>query len=176
MLRNALSHSLSQLIVIFHALDKLSPEEGDRLYLNSSAGRHIRHINDHFIALQNGLPAGCVDYNQRHRESQIERDRHLARRQVEALLRWSEQGDSDDRPLLIFSEIDCLQMQHARFKSSLRRELLYLINHTIHHIAHIKLLLSNYGLILPDQIGLAPATATFLREGSVKKGTGLCVP
>ncbi|MDT8451993.1 MAG: DinB family protein [Gammaproteobacteria bacterium] len=170
MLRKALIHSLEQLTVIFDTLDTLVSEEANALFLQTGAGRHIRHISDHFLALQKGLLQDCVDYNQRHRDSPVESDRQLASAQVKALLRWCEQLQVGDKPLTVISEIDCLQTQNAQFKSSLHRELLYLINHTIHHVAHIKLLLAHAGVALPEYIGLAPGTTTFLRQNSAKMG------
>lgn len=78
---------------------------------------------------------------------------------------------SKDRPastapdeLLITSEIDCLTTLTQKFRSNVAREALYLINHTIHHAAYIRLLLKGCGIELASHIGIAPCTATFQRE------------
>ena len=47
--------------------------------------------------------------------------------------------------------------------SNYARELLYLINHAIHHVAIIKLILEHNGVSVPSYIGLAPGTASYLR-------------
>jgi uncharacterized damage-inducible protein DinB len=174
MLHKALIHSLAQLLIVFRELENYSAEEADELYQKTAAGRHVRHVNDHFIALQNGLKQGRVDYNQRHRNSLVETDRQAGRQQVESILHWCKNFSSGDCHLIVISEIDCLQTCNAQFESTLNRELLYLINHTIHHAAHIKLLLSHAGVNLPDHIGLAPGTASFVRESGIAADATSC--
>jgi hypothetical protein len=38
----------------------------------SSAGTHMRHILDHYLALKDGIDQGVVNYNKRNRFSSIE--------------------------------------------------------------------------------------------------------
>ena len=69
-----------------------------------------------------------------------------------------------NQDIQVYSEIDCLQTQNMTFKSSVAREFLYLINHTIHHAAHISLIASQHNVEIPLNTGMAPCTMTFLRS------------
>jgi len=51
--------------------------------------------------------------------------------------------------------------------SSLQRELTYLHSHTVHHIAQISLALRVMGIKIDDQMGIAPATLTYLRATDI---------
>jgi len=73
----------------------------------------------------------------------------------------------DLAPVVVISEIDCAQSIVQRFDSSVDREFLYLINHTLHHLAYVGLVLSHAGLALPPHVGVAPGTASFLRQEQV---------
>lgn len=164
MLREALLQSLDQIRRILDRLDALASPDGGWLYAETGIGRHLRHINDHFLALIEGGEAGWVDYNRRHRDSPVECDLQAGRDQLEGILDWCRETELEERSLRIVSEIDCRASHSLSFESNLSRELLYLINHTIHHAAYIRLRLAQEGVELPPDIGLAPGTASYLRD------------
>ena len=70
----------------------------------------------------------------------------------------------DERNISVISEIDVSDTQNETYASNIRRELLYLINHTLHHAAYIKLLAQQSGITLSSHIGVAPSTASHLRK------------
>ncbi|MEP4100681.1 hypothetical protein [Paraglaciecola sp.] len=41
-------------------------------HFSSSAGAHMRHILDHYLALKDGIASGVVNYNKRNRHSNVE--------------------------------------------------------------------------------------------------------
>ena len=55
------------------------------------------------------------------------------------------------------------KIQSEKMTSNIGRELLYLINHSIHHMAYATLLARTHGIELPAGIGLAPGTASYER-------------
>lgn len=136
----------------------------DDIYDNHNIGKHLRHVYDHFIAVMNGSASGDINYNLRNRDSMIERDINASYQQLAALVTWVENlAAPAEEVVQVISEVDCAKEQSQTFTSTLGRELLYLINHTIHHLAFIKLLLSHQNIMLPEAIGLAPSTASYLR-------------
>src|SRR5512143_3614305 len=44
----------------------------------SPVGMHVRHVLDHYRSLLDGLATGLVDYEARHRDAPVERERSLA--------------------------------------------------------------------------------------------------
>ena len=164
MMRTALSNALDQLQLILTELNRLPDQLADNLYLEANVGRHLRHVLDHAEALKQALLSGLVDYDQRDRGNAVETDRLLAMQTLSLLRLWVQTEDLDNRRIAVASEIDCEQTHRMQFDSNLHREILYVINHTIHHAAHIKLALKQFGIQLPDAIGIAPGTATHLRR------------
>lgn len=171
MLRNALLHSLLQVEAVFEYLPVDDAKAVDH-FIGLGVSRHLRHIYDHFLALQPALAATkaplIIDYNCRHRESLVERDLVASKKMLSTLLAWCQQLPGDDAlfktSVVVISEIDCLQQESASFNSCIARELLYLINHTIHHVAYVKLLLRGVDIHLPSHIGVAPSTASYERK------------
>ncbi len=166
MLLKAVKSALNQVVEVIECAKELPSFKGGELYQSKGVGRHVRHIVDHFLALHNGLELKVVDYNQRNRESPIEVDYQLAHEKIQFLMNWLDTLELNQQRLEVYSEIDCFQTVTQSFESCLERELLYLINHTIHHMAYVKLVARVSGVFLPEHIGIAPSTATFLRESS----------
>lgn len=140
----------------------------ENLYATSGIGAHVRHVADHFRALQEGVTSGTVDYDVRRRECVLERRSDLGMLEIETLITWLQTVASDEVPVTVVSEISCLQTETVQFQSNTNRELLYLINHTIHHAAYAALLARQHGVTPGFDIGYAPATASYLRDGDTK--------
>ncbi|MFT6925674.1 MAG: hypothetical protein ACJAZP_001263 [Psychromonas sp.] len=136
------------------------------IHSESGIGKHIRHILDHFLAFQQGLINDHIDYNSRHRDSEIENDAGLALQLIKQLIEWFKQPHAElkERAVKVESEISLKQQQNMLFDSSLSRELCYLINHTVHHLAYAKLVAKELDIQVDEVIGIAPGTATYLRQ------------
>lgn len=169
MLLKSIKQSLDQILVIVDQLKSLNEIKQQYLYCELNIGKHVRHINDHFLALKHGINTGVIDYNRRNRGTTIETNIDTALTDIQQLITWLEnyENSTNDeeihKPIKIFSEIDCLNTINQQFNSTIARELLYLINHTIHHAAHIGLIAKNQGIEIPLNTGMAPCTMTFLR-------------
>lgn len=161
---NACLQSLEQVAAIFEALAKLPNKDADQLFIEQRIGKHIRHILDHFDAVLAGLKTGRIDYNQRQRESLAERDRNAAHIRLSVIRDNWPSAVQLRQPVKVISEVAFDHSYSEVFDSSLARECLYLVNHTIHHVAYVKLLLAHAGTVLPANIGIAPATASFERR------------
>lgn len=166
MLREALKQAASQVLEIVTAIAAEPDTLRDQLYQNVGIGRHVRHVTDHFLCLQHGAQSSAIDYNQRNRESEVERDPNAARAQIIALMKWTESLTAAqlEAAVTVHAEILLTETFDKTFHSTFAREILYLINHTIHHAAYIKLLAARDGLLLSADIGIAPATASFQRQ------------
>ncbi|MCI0517236.1 MAG: hypothetical protein L0Y45_05310 [Woeseiaceae bacterium] len=141
-----------------------SGRPADDTYASSGIGRHVRHVIDHFRALAAGIECGVIDYNVRSRNSAIERDPERGLIEIFKLSEWLDTLQTGDAPVSVISEISCHLTENQEFRSNVNRELLYLINHTIHHVAYAALLARSCGVECREAIGFAPATASFLRQ------------
>ncbi len=165
LLLDSLTLSLSQISAILEQLQLLSKDKRNYLYQDLNIGNHVRHVIDHCIAVKDGISSGRIDYNNRNRGTHIESKSQQALNALNEFAKWVNNCEQNctDKEMLIKSEIDCLQTRNQEFKSSLSRELLYLINHTIHHAAHIGLICKHQEVEIPLHTGMAPCTMSFLR-------------
>jgi hypothetical protein len=128
---------------------------------SSGVGGHVRHCLDHVHALEGALRTRQIDYDDRSRGTAIERDRDLA---LHALLSAAERlGDVDDRWL---TAMVCVKAQLStdgrpvEVNSTIGRELAFVVSHTIHHSAMLKLMLHRPARSLPLRFGMAASTPT----------------
>lgn len=128
----------------------------------TSIGKHSRHILDFYTNLLNGLD-GVIYYDNRHRDGTLETD-------VQATLDYITQLKTEllaletTQPLEVVISVDAL---HApKMASSMPRELAYAMEHTIHHLALIKIGLSYYfkDVELPINFGIAVSTQVYLQQ------------
>lgn len=175
-LREATIEALDQIRTLIVAAEHASAPS-ENLYAVAGIGPHVRHVIDHFRAFRVGIKSGTVNYNVRRRECALERRSDLGREAIDSLITWLQTLTATDIPVTVESEISCLQTENAQLQSNTDRELLYLINHTIHHAAYAALLLRRYGVIPDASVGYAPATASYLRDSNAKseKPRATCV-
>lgn len=131
--------------------------------LGSSVGAHLRHCLDHYQSFLRGLPDARIDYDARQREPDLETQRSAARLKIAALRQGlADAADTADRPVMV--QMDCGGQTDENFtttESSLRRELQFLISHTVHHYAIIKMILTARGIPVAQDFGMAPSTLRY---------------
>ncbi|TCS41382.1 hypothetical protein [Reinekea marinisedimentorum] len=135
----------------------------------ASIGEHTRHILDHYRAVKIGISNDCINYNLRTRDSDEESDALIAESQINSLIVWLSNLEYKSKPIELVSEISVNATLNETLASSLERELLYLINHSIHHLAYAALAAKTLGISVPNHIGVAPSTATYRRNHQHKE-------
>ncbi|HRB54383.1 MAG TPA: DinB family protein [Bacteroidia bacterium] len=164
MLRKTTAEIISQVTDI---TEKLSNEEYASpvaLLHGSSIGKHVRHIIEFYDCLLRGYETGTVDYDAREHNALLENDKALA---VKTLQEINEKTTyCTEKPLMLsvnFSD----QSEKANFiSSSYERELIYNIEHVVHHAAIIKIALKNSfpHVIVPENFGVAYSTVRFNKK------------
>lgn len=129
----------------------------------SSLGGHVRHCLDHCTALLAAVSTGMLDYDDRARGTAIETDRGVALaalHETQAQLAQLAAG-ALDQPLQLTA---LLTPAGPRLESasSLGRELVFVLSHTIHHGALIAAMCATLGISVPAGFGYAPATLAHL--------------
>ena len=159
---------ISQLEIIEQAkwiLSRLSNKQYTHIakpLFDNSAGAHIRHIIDHYLALMHKQD-NLVDYNIRHRFSDVERSVSSAVQQLEEISSWLNNIEEStlNIPLKVLSDISVAKQQGFVTRSTFGRELVFVSQHAVHHFFTLKLILKVQGIDLGAEVGLAPATASF---------------
>jgi uncharacterized damage-inducible protein DinB len=128
--------------------------------VSGSVGEHVRHVLDHISSLVAGGASAVLTYDHRMRGTAVETEPHAAlcemARLDAALERWAEQ------PLDESVAVAALLSANGRSitgRSTLVRELAFVMSHTIHHQAIVALLLERQGAPVPGGgFGYAPST------------------
>ncbi|MFT4887581.1 MAG: putative damage-inducible protein DinB [Pseudohongiellaceae bacterium] len=133
---------------------------------SSSMGSHVRHILDRFQSLFVGLPGLSVDYDARKRDKAIESSTGSARFAI-ALVSWRMR--ELDLVKLLGQSISVRETVYHRaapikISSTLERELMGLITHSIHHLAIISMLAKQCGHSMGPSFGKAPSTLVYERS------------
>ncbi|WP_320821956.1 DinB family protein [Reinekea sp.] len=127
-------------------------------------GEHVRHVLDHYRAFKAGMLSDCIDYNYRTRNGAEETDPLIALQHIDALIEWLAGNALMPAHIEVISEINLQHSESESMISTPARELLYLINHSIHHMAYAALLAKTKGTTVPAHIGWAPSTASHQRS------------
>ena len=130
----------------------------------SSMGRHTRHALGHIAALLGGIGEGVIDYDTRVRDTDVERCRataisvgaELSARMI------SDCADYSDGTIQVIALLSAFG-DSIRVQSTLARELVFLLNHTIHHHAMMAAAARALGAAVPDGFGVAPSTVAHER-------------
>ncbi|MDM7859006.1 DinB family protein [Alteromonas sp. ASW11-36] len=159
-----------QIDVLQQAVELLEPMTNEefcdviRPHLSGSIGQHLRHVIDHYLALEQGFASGVVDYNQRNREANIEVSVGAARDTIAAIQKWLATLTEADlaKPVEVHSEVSISQTMSVDCSSTLAREIVFASSHAIHHFSLIGIIRSLQGASVPEFFGYAPATITYL--------------
>lgn len=126
-------------------------------------GSQFRHVLDHYRAFAEGWASGRIDYDARQRNTEVEVDPAVAMARTVEVIEALERIHVEDanRPLAV--QMDCGGDQELPDwrPSTIGRELQFLVSHTVHHYALIKLLLEDAGLALAPDFGVAPSTLAY---------------
>jgi uncharacterized damage-inducible protein DinB len=127
--------------------------------ISGSVGAHVRHCLDHVHALLDRADDGPVSYDQRRRQAAIEEGRQLAVSALRAagarLQALAPHLPAGSVTLRAQVDRDGSQVEAS---STIARELVFLLQHTIHHQALVALLLAGRGVVVPHLFGYAPST------------------
>jgi uncharacterized damage-inducible protein DinB len=131
----------------------------------SNVGAHFRHILDHYARLAGDGDTGHIDYDRRSRHTPMESDRSLAIASLKDTIDLLSglAGTAPATALRVHSRTSAHTPDaQVDTPSTLARELLFLISHTVHHYALIAFILRSQEVQVPVAFGLSPSTLEFL--------------
>ena len=161
---------LEQSIELIDRLDDAVYAGGPQGRFRGGVGGQFRHCIDFYTCFLSGYAEGRIDYSRRERDARVEVDRQHASRRLRNLvvaLRRIDRGRLGDE-LGVRSDDSRLDDDALRWsRSTVLRELHFLLSHTIHHQALIVALLEGQGVDPGRQFaefGVAPSTANHWKE------------
>ncbi|WP_395338052.1 DinB family protein [Ningiella sp. W23] len=171
---NSYSAILEQAILLLENLSRAEYQKVIKPHFPSSIGAHMRHVIDHFVAIQSAMAThdasslSHINYNVRHRHNEVEQSPNAALEELEQLQRWLNSLSDDDckQNVRVTTEIDISHTKSASCESTLERELIFVSSHAIHHYALIRIICAMQDKTVPEYFGYAPATITHLTQSA----------
>lgn len=148
-------------------LKQLTPNEYSQTLtvLNgSSIGQHTRHIVEFYQCLLKGVLGGIVDYDARERNLMLENDLNFTINSLQEIEIAIEEIKNPNEPLLLAVSY-CTDNQDF-IETNFMREMVYLVEHSIHHYALIRIgLQENFSdIFIPKNFGVAYSTVKYRAE------------
>lgn len=124
---------------------------------HANIGGHTRHILEFFEQLISDYEKGTVNYEKRKRNLEMETNPKFAIEKTREIL------SKIDIPDKVLKLEHSMGTHHVEISTSFERELLYNIEHTIHHQALIKVGLNEMeiGNLVNESFGVAPSTIKY---------------
>lgn len=159
-MQHQIETSLKDILEQLHKLlTQLSDEDYARplsILSDSSIGQHTRHIIEFFQTLAGSYHTGVVNYDKRKRNKLLESDCTLARHEIDVI---NKSLSKEDKKILLVGSYSHDGDEESTVESSYYRELVYNLEHTVHHMAIIKIAIRNATVLhVPDEFGVAAAT------------------
>lgn len=159
MLLKSIHHSLNELIDLLHQLSDKEYSKPYSALSGATIGEHTRHILELFQCLERSYESGMLNYDNRERNHRIQNDTKFAMLCIEEI----KQGlKSDNKTIYLHQEIDGLGFN---IQSNYYRELLYNLEHCVHHQALIKVAVLQCDTIFIDEnFGVARSTIAYRKQ------------
>jgi hypothetical protein len=159
MLTTSISKTLNELSDLLSQLSNHDYSLPCRELSNSSIGQHSRHIIELFQCLESQYDNGIVNYDNRLRDYEIETNVNTAQMAIVSIINSIEKPN---KVLFLQQKIDT---EVIHIDTNYNRELLYNLEHCIHHQALIKVaVLKMNHLQINDDFGVAKSTIEFRKQ------------
>lgn len=147
----------AELVEALHALSREEYTIQCRHLSQATIGQHVRHVVELYQCLIDGYETGTVNYELRKRDRLIETDKDFA---VSLLSDIANAIQRTDKPLVMQCALGGDEIIST--PSNFRRELVYNLEHTIHHMALIRVGVEEMSeVILQESFGVAPSTIQY---------------
>ncbi len=158
-LNNSAKGLLSQLKDIILQLRPGHYSEPVKVLNNSTLGQHIRHTIEFFLCLMDARNQREINYDLRKHDEFIQTDEKLAVSIIDSVDKFLSEAMSDFE-IQHVANYEVTGGENVSMTSSFYRELSYNIEHTIHHMALIKVAINQQFeyVKLPEHFGVASST------------------
>jgi hypothetical protein len=158
-----LQHSIQNVFVqISESLEQLTCEQyskPSKILFGATIGQHVRHIIELFICLDNGYSTGIVNYEKRKRDYAIETDKNFAGSLLRSIYLTLDKVNKD---LVLETGFDEHSDECIDIKTNYYREIAYNLEHTVHHMALIRVGITEVSNIeVPNSFGVASSTIKY---------------
>ena len=130
----------------------------------ASIGQHVRHAVEMLLCLQDGFSSGIVNYETRKRDMAMETSKETA---INVMNKINSTLHTENKSLVLQAGFDENNNELDKIPTNYFREIAYSLEHTIHHMALIKIGINEVSdTQLPDGYGVASSTIKYRKETS----------
>jgi hypothetical protein len=162
LLKKPIQHVFVQLSESLNQLTDAEYIQPSKILFNATIGQHMRHVIELFVCLEQGYDEGIVNYEKRKRDYRIETDRSFA---ADLLKDIYQLLDKPNKRLTLEAEDYSDTLEIISIPSNYYRELAYNLEHSIHHMALIRVGINEVSsVILPEEFGVAYSTLKYRQQ------------
>jgi hypothetical protein len=167
-LTHACNEILLQLADLVHSLNDEDFNRPSRALSQSTIGQHLRHTLEFFLCFEQGCKSGVINYDKRSHDKGIETDRKLALKTIERIVSFISTLDPE-MTLRLDVNYDLDKDQFESLDTTSSRELVYNIEHAVHHMAIMKIGVNEVApyIKLPASFGIAASTIRHQKHSSI---------
>lgn len=161
---------LNQLVDLVHQLDPRDFSKASEALSQSTVGQHLRHTLEFFICFEEGFDKGVINYDKRAHDKLIESDKFIALATLQRITGFIESIDQNKR-LLLEVGYDLRSDDCVTIETNSTRELVYNIEHAVHHMAIMKIGIREVApyVKLPSDFGVAASTVRYKETTSLQQ-------
>ena len=158
-IQNAIKNVFVQLGDSLQLLDNEEYTQRCPTLFNATIGQHVRHVIELFLELEKGYEINRVNYDKRKRDYTIESNKDVA---IELLHEIYLRLNRPDKNLLLEATYDESSNDTVLISTNYFRELMYNLEHTVHHMALIRVGINEVStVVVPDDFGVASSTVKY---------------
>lgn len=153
---SSIKNTLIELKDVLHQLSDETFTEPIPVLSNATIGLHTRHIIELYQAVLTAYNTGVLNYDARERNKTIQENKNIALITIDEIIEGIEKEDKK------LTMKHCVSNVVTLIETNYFREILYNLEHCIHHQALIKVgLLSFKDVLITETFGVAPSTLEF---------------
>lgn len=161
LLQQSSLHTLQSLQSLIEQLSDQEYAQSLAVLSGNSIGKHVRHMLEFYECLFGDLSKGCVNYDTRRRNLRLENDRQFS---LDILRHLTKQIQAVTADVLLQLQVSMASDEvSVTVPTTLYRELVYNIEHCIHHLALIRVAIETSlpHVPLSAQFGVAYSTIRY---------------
>lgn len=168
-INKACSHILAQLTHLVNQLSEQDFIKPVNALGGATLGQHLRHTLEFFVCLENGLDTGVVNYDKRAHDKAMETGKRVALSVLYKVNAFIE-SNKIDKKLKLEAMYDVNTETVVTIDTSYSRELVYNMEHAVHHMAIMKIGLREVApyVKLAHNFGVAAATVRYRESTAVQ--------
>ncbi len=164
-LQKACTHILSQLADLVTQISEQDFIKPSTSLSQSTIGQHLRHTLEFFICFEQSCSIGIINYDKRGHDKIIENDKFIALSTINRITDFINLLN-EDKDLKLEVGYDLSDDDFVTIHTSATRELVYNIEHAVHHMAIMKIGIREVCpyVKLPSDFGIAASTIRHKQE------------